>query len=381
MLTVENIYDAYARFKQDVTDVDLTVFTEWTQFVARFIYDKNKKVAPSRFVKKQAYSVILDPNAQALPTDFMDLNQTVCGLYFYDTRRRLVATFDSLGDEGVTFSDSGGTSAYNEHIKIQGSASRGFTGDAEAILRLSFATNIDWEDFDDSEADSPNNDYISIYVYVGNTAPTSATIEFSTSNAGTDVGVNQLSYTHSSLVAGWNRIKVLKSVFTLTGSASWGSLGYLRLIYTGGDATTNVYWDKLELIESETNGQNETSDKLGITGYGRKQEGYFLEGSNIVFTGVAGGDYMMKYMPQPPVLDELTDYFTVDGTAATAGLVEDRHLEFLVKAIDVLYSQWDEDREGESIADQRFVRALGEVLETTAQAPQISQMEDFTSNF
>jgi len=89
----------------------------------------------------------------------------------------------------------------------------------------------------------------------------------------------------------------------------------------------------------------------------------------------------MKYIPQPPVFTDLTDYFTVDATNATVGLVEDRHMEYLVKAVDVLYEQWEEDLGLEGVADARMVRALGEVLESTCKTPQVSQMRDYTNNF
>lgn len=389
MLTAQNIYDAYARFKSDVTDVDTDVFLDWVQFTTRFIFDAAKKTDPGRFTKSQSYSLVLPPQTESLPTDFQDLNQTVCGLFYYQARKLLEVSFDEDGDTDITFSDSGGTSAYNEGIRVQGADSRGYTGDAAAILRLSFGTNINWTDFDDGGAASPSNDFISLWVYIGNTIPTSVTIEFSTSNTGSDVGVNQLSYTKTGLVAGWNRIKVAKSAFTLTGSAAWTSLGYLRLSHTGGDATTNVYYDKLELVESEVNGKGQLDKKLGVTGYGNPNLGYYLEGSNIVLTG--GGypynrqildlDFVMKYIPLPPTIDALADYITVDGTANTAMIVEDRHLEYMVKAVDVLYEQWDDNNQAESVADFRFVRALGNLIDGYNRTPQVSTMKNPSSNF
>ena len=383
-LTAQNIKDAFGRYKRDISDVSDTIFLEWVQFATRFIFDKVKRIDPERFVKTNSYNVVIPPQKFVLPTDFQDMNQTSCGLYKYDMRKRKVITFDSTGDAGVTFSDVGGTSAYNTNIYIEGGSSRGYTGDAAATLRLSWSTAVNWTDFDDGGAASPTNDFISIWVYVGNTVPTSATIEFSTLNTGADVGVNQLSYAYTSLVAGWNRIKVAKSAFTLTGSAAWSSLGYLRLIYTGGDATTNIYWDKLDLVESEVNGNDEMDDKLGITGYGSKDQGYYLNASNIVFTGadqLTDDYYVMRYTPIPPIIDELTDYITVDGTANTAMIVENRHLEYFVKAVDVLYEQWDLNSSQESVADFRFVRALGDILDGYNRTPQISTMRSPFNDF
>lgn len=377
MIQLQDIYDSFTRYKQDITDVETDEFVEWCQFVAYFVYDKTKGVAPDRYVLKQQYSVVLPPQTETLPTDFMDMKQTNCGLYPYDTRKRLVATFDSTGDTGITFSDSGGTSAYNSNIKVQGGSSRGFSSDAAATLILSWSTNIDWEDFDDGGADSPDNDYISIYAYVGNSVPTSATIAFSTNSDGSDVGSEEFSSTYSSLVAGWNHIKVLKSAFTSTGSPAWSSLGYLTLAYTGGGTDTNFYWDKLELVENSVNGNDELDDKLGVTNYGSKKEGYYLDAGNVVFTSavnIEDKDYVMAYMPQPPTFVDLDSYFSIDLTETGIAIVEDRHLEYLVKAVDVLYEQWDRDVGAESVSDFRMVRALGEVLSSINRVPQVSTM-------
>jgi hypothetical protein len=326
--------------------------------------------------------VVKPPQKFSIPTDFQDMNQTTTGLFKYDMRKRAVVSFDETGDSDITFTDTGGTSAYNDSIYIEGGGSRGFTGDAAATLNLEFGTAIDFEDFDDGGEDSPNNDYISIWVYVGNSIPTSATLTFCPTSA--DVGVNEFSYAYTSLVAGWNRIKVLKSAFTETGTVAWSSIGYITLAYAGGDTDTNIYWDKLDMVENETNGNDETDDKIGLTGYGSKKEGYYLDGSYIVFTGtddITDSYYVMRYIPIPPTIDATTDYLTVDGTASTAEIVEDRHLQYMVDAVDVLYEQWDQNPQVESIADFRFVRALGEILGSYNRTPQISiirnQSEDY----
>ncbi len=392
LLTVQDVKDAYERYKRDISDVDDDVFIEWVQFAVRFIFDKVRRIDASRFIKSQSYSVVIPPQTEVLPDDFDNMNQTVSGLYRYSPRRESMVTFDESGDTDITFSDSGGTSAYNSEIKVQGESSRGFTGDAAATLLLSWETAKDWTDFDDGGAASPNNDYISIWVYVGNTIPTSATIEFSTLNTGASVGVNQFSYAYTDLVAGWNRIKVLKSAFTTTGSPSWSSLGYLRLIYTGGDTSTNIYWDKMDLVGNEVNDFNNnnrgrntmlTGSKLGITGYLSNKEGFYLQGPNIIFTnsGLQEQDYVMKYLPVPPTLDELADYITVDGTADTMAIVEPKNLEYLVKAVDVLYEQWDANPSGESLADFRFVRELGGILDGFGRTPQISVIKNPSANF
>jgi hypothetical protein len=393
MLTVQNVKDSLARYKQDITDVPTTTFVEWVQFAVRFVYDKTKRIDAERYVKTQSYSVVIPPQSESLPTDFGDMNPTACGLYAYATRKRLVVTFDEDGDTDITYSDSGGTSAYNDNTKVQGESSRGYTGDAAATMLLSFATPIDWTSFGDGGTASPNNDFISIWVYVGNSVPTSATIEFSTLSDGSSVGVNQFSYAYTSLVEGWNRIKVLKSAFTTTGSPSWSSLGYLRLIYTGGSTTTNLYWDKMDLVGNEVNDYSNNNrskysglgddGKLALTGYQSIDRGFYLNGSDIVFTddGLQDRDYVMRYMPQPPTLTALANYITVDGTANTAEIVESKDLEYLVKAVDVLYEQWDRNPSAESLADFRFTRALGGLLDGFNRTPQISTMYNPSNDY
>lgn len=371
MLTVQNIKDSFERYKRDISDVTDATFIEWVQFTARYIYEQVKKIDAERFVKTNSYNVVIPPQKFTLPTDFENLNQTACGIYKYDMRKRSIVTFDSTGDSDVTFTDTGGTSAYNTAIYVQGGSSRGFTGDAAATLNLTFGTAIDFDDFDGGGATSPSNDYISVWVYVGNSVPTSATLGFYSTSAKT----NGWTYAYTALVAGWNRIKVAKSSFTEVGTGDWSSIGYIELTYAGGAATTNVYWDKLDLVENEVNGNDETDEKLGLTGYGSKNEGYYLVGSTVVFTGtqqIQDYYYVMRYLPIPPPINALTDYLTVDGTASTAEIAEDRHLEYFVKAIDVLYEQWDASPGSESLADFRFARALGGILDGFNRQPQIS---------
>lgn len=381
-MQVSEIKTSFEREKSDISDVTDPIFCEWVNFAVSYIFENVKGVDPGRFVKSQQYSFVVPPQQEDLPSDFSDIRQTNCGVYDYIARKRLVVTFDELGDENVTFSDSGGVSIYNESIKVQGGSSRGFTGDASATLNLSFSETLDLTDFEDGGAVSPNNDYISIWAYVGNTIPTSVTLEFSTNSDGSSVSVDQYSYSYSSLVAGWNNIKVLKSAFTSTGSPSWADLGYLRLSHAGGGSTTNIYWDKLNLVGNEINDYNDNKKKsngtLGITGYLSSQLGFYFESDSITFTGsgLQDKEYILKYMPCPPEITDVDDYLTVDGTANSQTILEPRHKSYLVKALDVRYSTWDRDPSSESLADFRFVRELDFLLENYSRTPQVSVMKN-----
>jgi len=383
-MQVSDIQTAFEKYKRDISDVtsESGLFEEWVQFVTRFVYNEVKKLDPERFIKKQSYNVVKPPQAFSLPSDFNDMNQTGTGLFVYDMRKRLVVSFSST--DGITYSDTGGTSAFNTNIYVQGDSSRGFTGDAAATLNLSFSTAINWNDFDDGGADSPDNDYISIWIYVGNSIPTSATLGFSTSNDGSDVGVNEFTYTYSSLAEGWNRIKVKKSDFTQAGTLSWSSIGYITLAYAGGASDTNIYWDKLDLVESEVNGNDQTNTQLGVTGYGNTKQGYYLRSSYIEFTDsdqVMDKYYVMRYLPIPPTIDSSSDYITVDSTSTGTAIIRDQDMEYMVKAVDVLYEQWDVDPSRESIADFRFTRALSGLLDNYKRTPNVPTMYNSLSGF
>ncbi len=167
--------------------------------------------------------------------------------YYYQCNVKQILTFDSGGDAGVTFTYG----AYNTSIYKTGDASRGFTNAAGIqTMCISWSNNIDLSVFNNGSA-STANDYITLCVYIGGTLPSKICIEFSTSNTGSDIDSKEFFYDISSLSAGWNFIKIPKSGFIKTGLPDWSSLGYLRLFYEGGDATTDVYFDNLQLVRKD----------------------------------------------------------------------------------------------------------------------------------
>jgi len=127
-------------------------------------------------------------------------------------------------------------------------------------------------------------------------------------------------------------------------------------------------------------GGRSSSGNLVETSFGSKDQGYYFSGSNIVFTGVKDRNYLQRYVPKSVSLSSIDEYFTLDGTATGVLLVEDRHKEYLLRAIDVYYSQWDEDLSYESIADFRLVRALDEVMQTYKRTPKVYQIDDYTQS-
>lgn len=131
----------------------------------------------------------------------------------------------------------------------------------------------------------------------------------------------------------------------------------------------------------DTDNSKVTNQKLGITGYGSTEEGFYIEGSNIIFTGITSKAYRMRFMPKAPTITALTDYITVDALVTGAEIVNQEDLEYLVKATDVLYEQWDLNPNSESLADFRFVRALSEMLDSYNRTPQISIIPNQSSDY
>jgi parallel beta-helix repeat protein len=167
--------------------------------------------------------------------------------YYYARNVKQILTFDSVGDMGVTY--TGGT--YNTTYYKTGDASRGFTNLAgPRTLEASWSSNINLAVFQDRGSSLPE-DYISFVVYIGGTLPSSLVIGFSTSQG--DYAIKNFEKTITSgFAAGYSFIHVAKTDFTKTGTGfDWDALAYLKLQYTGGDATTDVYFDNMQLIRKD----------------------------------------------------------------------------------------------------------------------------------
>lgn len=124
---------------------------------------------------------------------------------------------------------------------------------------------------------------------------------------------------------------------------------------------------------------DDTDRRLRRTGFGRRDIGYFISGTNVVFTGIEDGtQYRLRYIPELTVFDALADFWTVDNLSTGVQIIPDEYREHLVKAVDALYTQWDEEPGAESFADARFVRTLSEVIENIRKEPDAYQKADFT---
>ena len=126
---------------------------------------------------------------------------------------------------------------------------------------------------------------------------------------------------------------------------------------------------------------NDTERELARTGFGSTMAGYYISGTNVVFTGMSSETIVLRYIPTQSQISNLTDYFTVDTLTGGTEIILEEYLEYAVKAIDVLYTQWDDDVSSESFADARFVRVLSEMIDNLRKDPDVYSLYDFTNNY
>lgn len=133
------------------------------------------------------------------------------------------------------------------------------------------------------------------------------------------------------------------------------------------------------LFELDTDG-NPTGYTLAVTGFGSQNEGYYISGSNIVITPnpTKSANYTFRYIPDVTTIDESTDYFTVSTALDSDIILPSEFKEYVVKALDVFYNQWDEDLAMESFSDARFIRALDELARTYKRTPDVYGLPDYT---
>ena len=132
------------------------------------------------------------------------------------------------------------------------------------------------------------------------------------------------------------------------------------------------------VFEVDNDGKD-TIYQLARTGFGRRDPGYYITGTNIVFTGIDDSKtYKMRYIPTTTDFSALTDYFTHDGTVTGNIIIDSYYLNYLVKALDVFYTQWDEVPNDEILADARFSRVLDELIRNIRKEPNALDLPDLS---
>ena len=123
-------------------------------------------------------------------------------------------------------------------------------------------------------------------------------------------------------------------------------------------------------------------DRLVRSGFGSQNRGYYIEGTNVVFTGIdASETFTLRYLPLATTIDDLTDFFTIDTTQTGVETIPDEYLEALRDDLDKLYNQWDELPGSESVSDFRFSRLMDELARTVRKEPYAIAIRDYSSNF
>jgi hypothetical protein len=127
-----------------------------------------------------------------------------------------------------------------------------------------------------------------------------------------------------------------------------------------------------------------TNRTLPYSGVGRTTPGYYRVRSTLYFTPNPWGgsqSFVLRYSPSRTRFTATTDYFTLDTLVGGIEIVGDRFTEYLIKAIDVQYDQWDEDPGAEGLADIRYVRALDELLEKIKPTPAVYSISDPSNSY
>jgi len=127
-----------------------------------------------------------------------------------------------------------------------------------------------------------------------------------------------------------------------------------------------------------------TGVQLPKTGYASTSVGYYLHKNKIYFTPVQWGasqSFKLRWIPTLTTFTSLSDCWTINATNIGTPVVREEWTEYLTKAIDVLYTQWDDDPGSESSADQRFVRCLNEMLSNIQRSPIYYDQSNYAAGF
>jgi len=119
------------------------------------------------------------------------------------------------------------------------------------------------------------------------------------------------------------------------------------------------------------NNGNIINQRLILTSPSSQIWGYYIQGGDVIFTSPQNKTYALRYLPSVAAITSVSDSL----------VIPDEYMEYVIKALDVFYSQWDEDYTAEGIADQRFVRVMNEFVDDIRKAPMAFDMPDFSGTF
>lgn len=117
---------------------------------------------------------------------------------------------------------------------------------------------------------------------------------------------------------------------------------------------------------------DDTDNRLVRTNFGSRTQGYYIQGTNVVFTGTDDNTkYRLRFIPILTTLTALSQTIILDEI----------YLQHFVLDLNTLYEQWDQDPGAESLADFRFVRSLEALGNNIKKEPGAYAIPDFANNF
>ncbi len=119
------------------------------------------------------------------------------------------------------------------------------------------------------------------------------------------------------------------------------------------------------------NNNNITGTRLVLTGPSNIAYGYYIQNDQVIFTLPMTRNYTLRYLALPVALTSMDDDLLIDF----------EYIEYVVKAIDVLYAGWDEDPAAEGLADQRLTRIMADMTANISKVPEAYDMPDFSGNY
>ncbi len=124
-------------------------------------------------------------------------------------------------------------------------------------------------------------------------------------------------------------------------------------------------------FEIDSNG-DDTERVLPRTGFGSRQIGFYIKGTNVVFTGINDGtQFRLRYIPLLTTLTDLSDSLILDEI----------YLQAFRNDLETMYQHWDAESGLESLADFRFVRTLEELGDNIKREASAYSIPDTMSNY
>jgi len=125
----------------------------------------------------------------------------------------------------------------------------------------------------------------------------------------------------------------------------------------------------------------QTDERLAMTNFGNQTRGYWIDGTNINFTGMdASESVTLKYIPKFRPFTLMADYVSSDKTLTGKPYIPDEDIELLTAGCDVQYAIWDMSGD-EGIAAQRFNSLLNSLADSFKTTPKAFSLPDNSSSY